>query len=291
MEMNSSAIESVAAAPDALGDVLRTYLEVTERLQSTHESLEREVSRLRRELESKDRELERRQRLAAIGEMAAGMAHEVRNPLGAIALYSELLRRRCADQPQDLKIIDRIETGVRAIEGVVQDTLALAPRRGAFEPRSLLEVVNAAAQLCEARLADRAVRVDVRFEDREVRAPAEPRALERVFMNLIANAADASPQGGDVEVAVAAAVNREVTIEVRDRGCGLAPDVLEQMFNPFFTTKDEGTGLGLTMAHRLVEAHGGRLSARNRQGGGAAFTVVLPVVEESTTLPAAASVA
>lgn len=272
-------------AADELGGVLRDYVRVAQRLAQTHETLQREVLRLRTELESKDRELERRRRLASLGELAAGVAHEVRNPLGAIQLYSDLLRGECQRLTPDgagglapaLKLIEKIEAGVRAIDSVVRDTLALAPRCGGeLEPQALRAIVERAGDFCQTILSQRGVSLTVEYENPDLVLLVDEGAMQRVLVNLISNAAEASPRGATVRVQAGDEEDGLVELRVLDQGPGLPAEVIERIFDPFFTTKPHGTGLGLTIAHRLVEAHGGALQARNRAGGGAEFVVTLP---------------
>ncbi|RMF81521.1 MAG: hypothetical protein D6744_07095, partial [Planctomycetota bacterium] len=266
--------------PEELGAVIRECMSVTARLQATHETLQTEVARLRRELERKDRELERRRRLASLGELAAGVAHEVRNPLGAISLYSGLLRSQLAGAAGALELLDKIEAGIRAIDGVVQDTLALAPRSGKLGRCVLRSLVHGARDVALGHLQRRNVRLEIDGEDSELAVQGDAAALQRVLINLLTNAADASPVGGVVRVRISATQGGMAEIAVSDDGPGLPEDVRERIFDPFFTTKVHGTGLGLTIAHRLVEAHGGRLSAANRPTGGAEFTIALPMLSD-----------
>ncbi|MGE0480453.1 MAG: PAS domain-containing sensor histidine kinase [Phycisphaerae bacterium] len=261
---------------DDLTTVLREYMDVSERLRETHEKLQSEVVRLREELASKDQELERRRRLAALGELAAGVAHEVRNPLGAIQLYSGLLRTAVHDAAPALELVDKIQRGVEAIDRVVQDTLSLTPRAGRLGVRRLQDVVLAACDACEAVL--RAHDVELRFDagDADALVRTDGDGLLRVLINLITNAAEASPAGGVVAVRASATRDGALQVRVSDEGPGLPAELFDRVFDPFFTTKQSGTGLGLTIAHRLVEAHGGVLRAGNRPAGGAEFTVNLP---------------
>lgn len=268
-----------ASRADELSQVLHDCMLATERLQRTHETLQQEVARLRHELESKDRELERRRRLAALGELAAGMAHEVRNPLGAIQLYSGLLRTRCGDADAALELLEKIEAGIRAIDGVVQDTLALAPRGARMAPHVLLEIVRRAADTCTRVLELRRVRVEIEAADPAVQVLADAGALQRVLVNLIANAAEASAPGTRVTVRIGAPRAASVAIRVLDEGAGLPDGLADRIFDPFFTTKETGTGLGLTIAARLVELHGGTLSAANRATGGAEFVIEIPAAD------------
>jgi len=279
--MSSQAMQPGQATPadDELGAVLRDYLNVAERLQRTHEALQGEVVRLRRELASKDQELERRRRLAALGELAAGVAHEVRNPLGAIQLYSGLLRNECLANggiPAAVELIEKIEAGIRAIDCVVQDTLALAPRRSNLAHHRLRSIIEDARDVCLGTLRTEQVTLETHYDDPAICVRADEDSLQRVIVNLIVNAAEASPANDRIVVHVGPEGEQAVEVRIRDNGPGLPAEVLDQIFDPFFTTKKHGTGLGLTIAHRLVEAHGGRLSAHNRPEGGAEFVVILP---------------
>ncbi len=287
---------AAGAAPDgALGDVLREYLEVAGRLQRTHEALQGEIARLRQELASKDRELELRRRLAALGELAAGVAHEVRNPLGAIQLYSGLLRSQCraANLVPALQLIEKIEAGIAAIDAVVQDALALAPRDRRPGACPLAPVLAAAADAARPALERAGVRLVVQGADAAPAVRADAAGLQRVLVNLVVNAAEAAPAGTTVTVVVSRPAEEFVEVQVLDEGPGLADELRDRIFDPFFTTKEHGTGLGLTIAHRLVEAFGGRLTAGNRPTGGAVFTVALPAAwpdadEPATHCPSAA---
>jgi signal transduction histidine kinase len=262
-----------------LDDVLREYMEVTGRLQRTHEALQGEIARLRRELASKDRELELRRRLAALGELAAGVAHEVRNPLGAIQLYSGLLRNQCRQLHLEpaLQLLEKIDAGIHAIEGVVQDTLALAPRERQVKPVRLLDVIGKARDAALPVLAGRRIGLQVDVDDPEVHVRVDERGLQRVLVNLVVNAAEAAPPETTIRLDARRDAEANITVAVRDEGPGLPDEVLDRIFDPFFTTKPQGTGLGLTIAHRLIEAYGGELRAGNRPSGGAEFVMVLPV--------------
>lgn len=264
-------------APDAtseLRDVLRDYLEVTDRLRATHESLTREVERLRGELLSKDREIERRRRLSALGELAAGVAHEVRNPLGAVQLYAGLLRRECGDARAARELLDKIDAAIGAIDGVVADSLCLARQGGSHSCVDVASLIRQACDVCRPVLENHAVTARCEASDGAM-LHGDAAALQRVLVNLIANAAQASPRRGIIEI-TATTEDESVSIHVADRGVGLPEEVLDRVFEPFFSTKPGGTGLGLAIAYRIIEAHGGRLTARNRVAGGAEFIIDLP---------------
>lgn len=283
-------VEVSPPVADDLGSVLREYMEVTGRLQQTHEALQSEVLRLREEVAHKDRELELRRRLSALGELAAGVAHEVRNPLGAIQLYSNLLRKQCDDQQfaPALRLVEKIEAGVQAIDAVVQDTLALAPRGRDLARCRVIEIIEQAREAALKVLTQRDVGLEVTLGDEQLSVHADPTGLQRVLTNLVVNAAEVAPQGSAVQVTVTCD-DGQVSIAVADEGPGLGEEVLDRIFDPFFTTKPHGTGLGLTIAHRLIEAYGGQLTAGNRPRGGAEFVIVLPLAAPASDKEGAAS--
>ncbi len=263
---------------DQLAGMLSAYTEVTERLRGSHDKLVAEVSRLRGELASKNRQLERRSRLAALGQMAAGMAHEIRNPLGGIALYAGLLCKQLADRPASRDLAGRIAGGVHRLEGIVSDILTFA---GEMKPRKrdvlLSAVVGEVCELARGRLEEIGTDLVCRVAD-DTELLADPKLLVRALSNLLFNALDAAGEG-QVRIEVECG-GTSVAVSVADSGAGIEADAMDKIFNPFFTTKDVGTGLGLAIVHQIVDSHGGQISAANVPApaglGGAKFTMTLP---------------
>lgn len=262
---------------DELGRIILAYSEVTEKLQQSHERLEGTVLRLREELSEKNRLLERKNRLAALGEMAAGMAHEIRNPLGGIQLYASLLGKDVADRPESLQLVGKISAGVKRLEGLVGQVLNFTRDvRPTVGPAELGEVIDEVVDLARQTLIERGVKcvVDV---DRPLEVMVDSRLIGQMVLNLVLNAVEAIEGGGEVSIKAAKTPatddpNRFVLI-VEDDGPGLATDVMDRIFNPFFTTKETGTGLGLAIVHRIVEAHDGSIRVSNRESGGARFEI------------------
>ena len=252
-----------------LMEVMRAHQEATERLQQAHDVLQTEVARLTAELAHKNR-------LAVLGEMAAGMAHEIRNPLGGIELYASLLERELADDEPRLGMVRKVLAGASYLNAIVSDMLAFTrlprPERRDVDLKAL---VAETLELAASRLEDNAVSVHVDCEPIQVRV--DPSMMQRALLNLAINAAESMPEGGRLEVMAgrAEAGDGRVRIAVRDTGPGIASEAEGRLFEPFFTTKDHGTGLGLAIAHRIVEAHGGRLRAANSVEGGACFEIEL----------------
>jgi signal transduction histidine kinase len=261
---------------EQLATMIRQYSEVTERLKLSHDQLQRTVQSLRNDLAEKNRELERRNRLAALGEMAAGMAHEIRNPLGGIQLYASLLAKDMKEQPGSLAIVNKISAGVTHLERLVSQVLQFTREMKAH--RAMTDVAEAIEQSVElARPAFTGMGVNCDFNGpRPLSMYVDPHLLGQAALNLLLNAAEAAGQGGRVTVRWAAvSEGKKLKLCVSDTGPGIAANVLDKIFNPFFTTKETGTGLGLAIVHRIVEAHDGAVSVRNGQSGGAEFELTL----------------
>jgi len=265
---------------DELASVFAAYNETSDRMMESYRQLQSEVSRLRDQLRQKDEQLERKNRLAALGEMAAGMAHEIRNPLAGIQLYASLLERDLSDQEELLTWAQKISTGVRNLDSIVCDILAFTHDQICNKKQiHLRDILHQVLDYVQPQHELGGVEIDVVGVGAEVVIQADENMLIRVFLNLIRNAIDATGSQGRVAVS-AEPYDQEpgyqVRIRVADTGGGIKPDVMERMFNPFFTTKDTGTGLGLAIVHRLVECQGGVIEASNNEIGGATFTLLFP---------------
>lgn len=296
MLATSGDISTAGVLPDELAPILQAYSNLAERMQQSHGRLQSEVVRLREELASTNAQLQRSKRLSALGEMAAGIAHEVRNPLAAIGLYvSMIVEDLSFAQPNVPLAADnarKIASAVRGLEAIVSDVLAFA-RETRVQPR----LVNADALLRRVLDAHRpaidAAAVGIVVDcDEELEIHADPELLSAALLNLVRNAVDAMAEhatpriltlGADVD----ASDGGHATLVVRDTGPGLAEGDVDRIFNPFFTTRHTGTGLGLAIVHRIVDAHGGSIAASNDpRRGGAVFRITLPL-----NLPTAAGAA
>ena len=246
---------------------------------------------LLRQLES---DLQRSDRLAALGTLAAGLAHEIKNPLTSLLTFSRHLERKFDDQNFRERFGSVVPRELERINGIVERLLELArPARLSFSLVRLPELMERAAELYADQLADRHIEIVHEYARDVPPIQADKDALYRVFVNLVANALDAMPRGGRLIVragwvtggdplppARRRAANR-VKVEVEDTGTGIEPSETDRIFNPFYTTRSGGTGLGLALAHKIVQDHGGRISFTSSPGRGTTFTIVLPLVAES----------
>jgi len=266
------------ASLDASADlqtILAAWHTATLRLEQTHDALRGEVQQLTAELEVKNRELARKNRLADLGQMASHVAHEVRNNLVPVTLYLSMLRRRVSGDAESLDMLDKVSGGFRAMDVMVNDLLHFTsdrdPQLTNFSLRKLIADV-------EASLAPQFAAQKIRFElkvssQHTLRADRE--MLRRAVLNLVLNALDVMPQGGTLTVSSTASPGG-AELHIADSGPGLSEDVLPRIFEPFFTTKQAGTGLGLAIVSRIVEAHGGTVTAANGPRGGVVFTLRFP---------------
>ncbi len=218
----------------------------------------------------------RTEKLATIGRLAAGLAHEVGNPLGAVAGYVELARARLPPDPHPdlVDALARISTAAQRIDEIVRDLLDFArPSVPLLAPIDLAVAVDASIQL--ARVQPRFKHVEVELDACEglPRVMADEHHLSQVLLNLLLNAGDAMGGAGQVRLVARTARDGCVVLAVEDSGPGILAADLPRVFDPFFTTKDpgEGTGLGLAISHRIMESFGGEIAARNGDGGGAVF--------------------
>jgi len=264
----------VASAAD-LAELMGAFNEVTTRLNATHQQLRAEVARLTTELTEANAALERSRRLAALGEMAAGIAHEIRNPLGGIGLYAKMLRDDLGDRPPQRELAEKIMGATRGLNQIVGDVLTFSKefkvRGQAIETGPLLDhAVEACSH--DGLPGWRGVTIE---RDAAAEADAEFVAdsglVQQAIVNVLRNAMEAAMEtsSGEPRVRILTKRTREkglgpcVVIAIRDNGPGISADVLERMFNPFFTTRAAGTGLGLAIVHRIVDAHGGRVRVKN----------------------------
>ncbi len=290
--------------PDDLAELMDTFQDVTLKLQSSHDQLTSEVRRLKSELRDANDALERSRRLAALGEMAAGIAHEIRNPLAAISLdAASLASETCREQ--QTAAAHRITFAVKTLNAIVQDVLAFA---GDARVRATsVDAAEACMRAVDECLAseEEGSAGDIRVELgpwEEMELWCDPHLVHRALVNIIRNAVDAMrecepPEGGHVLSVRTARVEARSgrrghwsALVVADTGPGMSQSVVERMFNPFFTTRATGTGLGLAIVHRIGDAHGGRVEVQGQRSDGvrgAEVRLVLPGHDAAAEVEAA----
>jgi signal transduction histidine kinase len=275
----TSATSSLEGAYGALQDrVAVLTAEVEEKNGLLQESLERQ-----RRLEA---EALRQSRLAAMGEMAATLAHEVRNPLGSMELFACLLLDDLSDRPGALRLVSQVAEGIKDLNHLVTNILGFT--RAPVAHHDVVDVTAAIEDgllYSAALLAEHRTGIVRRYGHEPLMARGDPDLVRQVFLNLIRNAAQAMEDGGTLTIT--AGGNAPVAVSFADTGGGIPSDARQRIFDPFFTTKERGTGLGLAVVRTLIDAVGGDVTVTESAGHGACFTVQLvSATDEQETIPA-----
>ncbi len=230
----------------------------------------------------------RSEKFAAIGKMAAGIAHEIRNPLASISGSIQMMQRQAGPEGTNRRLQDIVLREIDRLNDLINDFLNFArPRALQVDEIAVDRLLGEVVEVFRYTKGEGGAACDVRLEvEPGLTVDADPQQLKQVLWNLMNNAAEATEGGGEVRVTarrVEAADGPDVEIQVADRGVGIPAEHLARIFDPFFTTKDRGTGLGLSLVHRIIEDHRGTLRVDSEPGRGSTFTVTLP--QRSKTEP------
>ena len=233
----------------------------------------KDVTRLK-ELEVKT---QRDQRLQAMGEIAIELAHEIRNPLGAIELFASLLSAELDENTQSSEWADQIVTGVKFMNSIVTNMLTFTRSSGPeFRAVDILQLMEDTLRFLDPVFEQRNIQVQGPGRQDQAVVYGDPEMLRQMLMNLLVNALRAMPERGRLSVQLKT-YQGVVEIKVEDTGIGISDENLGRIFDPFFTTSEKGTGLGLALVHQIVEKHHGTVNASSEFGKGSCFTVSLPL--------------
>ena len=218
------------------------------------------------------------ERLAGIGKLAAGVAHEVRNPLGNIKAAAQLCLDKCKSDKQTRRYLNVMLKNTKRINKVIKDLINLAkPHEASLKIGRIDKIIDSLCDLANARCLKQRVRLSKRFPRTLPQILLDEKLLKEAFLNLIFNALDAMPNGGRLAINAYYEHNdEEIVIAFCDSGCGISEDNVGRVFDPFFTTKKEGTGLGLSLAQQIIEIHKGKIYIESKPDYGTEITVRLP---------------
>ncbi|MDT8441880.1 MAG: response regulator [Desulfuromonadales bacterium] len=239
--------------------------------------LEERVAQKSRELERAHQEILQAEKLAALGHLSAGMAHEIRNPLNSISLFAQVLLSGMGDDPEKISYADKILHEVERIDGILVKLLATS-RRSPYQLRSLHvedligQVLATFRDQCDAQ----GIRVVWNFTGRTPAILADADELSQVFSNLFANAIFEMANGGTLTVELTES-DEELRVRIGDTGRGIPDEDRSRIFDPFFTTKEKGTGFGLSVVLRIVKTYSGKIAVDSRPGEGTVFDIRLPL--------------
>jgi signal transduction histidine kinase len=247
--------------------------------------LVQQVERVVDERRQREREVMRADQLAMVGQMAAGVAHELRNPLTSIKMLVQTAQKQSSAglADEDLAII---EHEIRRLEKSLQRFLDFArPPHPERRRLNLATVVERALALIEGRARKQRVKLSFTLPADPIEVEADEDQMQQLLLNLMLNSLDVMPDGGALTVDLTAAPGNQAELRVRDTGPGVPAELMPRLFDPFVSTKETGIGLGLAVSHRIAERHGGSLSANNQPGGGACFVFRLARAGETAAAP------
>jgi hypothetical protein len=266
---------------DEIGDLGRHFNDMVRQLRENRE----EIERLHRS------QFTRAEHLATLGELAAGLAHEIRNPLAGIAGVIEIIGAELPKDNPNREVLKEVQREVLHIKQILSDLLDYArPRAPQVRPADLGATAERAVALARQQVLTKTIRIE--FERPKELPPVEHDAaqMQQVLLNLLLNsiqAIDASPSAAAGLIRVELEAHGDfMQVAVSDNGRGISPEHLANIFRPFYTTKGQGTGLGLSLAKRIVEDHGGRIEVRSQPGTGTKIVVQLPVRSMASAKPA-----
>jgi two-component system sensor histidine kinase HydH len=229
------------------------------------------------EVQQLRREVARSQQLASVGRLAAGLAHEIRNPLSSIKGFATYFKERYPDAPQDQQTANIMIQEVDRLNRVVSQLLEFA-RPVTLSPKriSLKNLIDDSVRLIEKQAREKQIDVRTANSAHVNEATVDPDRLNQVLLNMYLNAIEAMATGGVLNVELSQSDNRRFEIKVSDTGCGIRKEDVSRIFDPYFTTKSSGTGLGLAIAHNIVEAMQGQISVESQADQGTTFFITIP---------------
>lgn len=256
-----------AGRTDEIGELGRNFNAMVRELRETRE----ELQRLHRT------QMSRAEHLATLGELAAGLAHEIRNPLAGVAGVIDVIGRELPEGSPNREILKEVQGEVLHIKQILSELLDYArPKPPNFQPADLNATAEHAVALARQLTLSRPIEIKLAKAENLPPVEHDPMQIQQLLLNLMLNAIQAIGEAGRIDV-ILESRNSFAAITVSDTGRGIAPEHLPNIFRPFFTTKGQGTGLGLSLARRIAEDHGGRIEVVSQPGAGTRFTLLLPM--------------
>lgn len=257
---------------DEIGQLALAFNDMTGKLKLHME----EIDKAHSEVLKTQEQLLRSEKMAAIGQLAAGLAHEIYNPLNVISGFTEVLLKQSGRPEAEKKHLSEIYRETGRCQNLIAELLRFAkPKKSGRAPADLGVILSETASLIQAQAKAQGISVALDIPAGLPAVPADKDQLKQVFLNLLLNACQAMPAGGELS-ARAYPLPGAVAVDIRDTGVGIRAQDLQNIFNPFFTTKAEGTGLGLALSFAVMESHGGSINVKSEEGKGATFTLTLP---------------
>jgi two-component system sensor histidine kinase HydH len=243
------------------------------------EKMSQELARAYDQLQETFDQLRRADRLAALGQLSAGIAHEIRNPLGSIKGSIEILESEVSPENPKYEFIRIIKEETTRLNSIVAEFLKFArPSKPSIEPTSLNDLIESTLVLFAKQEGPSKVEIRKHLASRLPLISVDPDQIRQVLLNIILNGVQAMPEGGILDVTTRLEDEQDrVSVEISDTGTGIEEESLDRVFDPFFTTKPQGTGLGLAISHQLIKNHAGGINVRKNPDRGVTFQIELPI--------------
>jgi signal transduction histidine kinase len=238
-----------------------------------------------------ERQLEKAERLSSLGQLAAGVAHEIRNPLNAISMAAQRLHRdfipadpQKAEDFKNLSVV--IKDEIKRLNGIIEEFLTFSKsRRLDFSKFSITEILQKIVNLVREEASTRGIIIETTWRDDPALISMDVNKLQQAFINLIKNAMESITTDGKIYIAVEKDGKNYIAVKITDTGCGMTSEEIEKIFSPEYTTKEKGVGLGIPLAFEIIRGHGGDINVMSRKNRGTTFEVILPVERFNETSP------
>jgi signal transduction histidine kinase len=225
-------------------------------------------------------------RIAMVGRLTAGVAHEMKNPLNAMTIHLELLKQKLAAGRPAAEHVEIIEQEIRRLDQRIQGFLKFVrPEETSFRAVALAPLISSVVHAMQPEAQRAGVAIDLGCTDGALAVEGDSAQLREVFLNLAQNAIQAMPRGGRLTISCSPAANHRVRVRVEDTGVGIAPENLAKIFELYYTTKERGTGVGLSMVYRTIQIHNGEIDVESTVGVGTTFILTLPSAMGATSSP------
>jgi signal transduction histidine kinase len=229
-----------------------------------------------------ERRLEKAERLSSLGQLAAGVAHEIRNPLNAISMATQRLKRDFipvdSSKTEDFQNLSGvIRDEIKRLDGIIEEFLSFSKsRRLELRDFSITEILQKIVSLIREEASARGITIETKWRQTPAIIPLDINKLQQAFLNLIKNAMESMPTEGKISITVDKEGKNYIVVSISDTGCGMTAEEIERIFNPEYTTKEKGLGLGIPLASEIIRGHGGDIRVISRKDEGTTFEVVLP---------------
>ena len=255
---------------DEIGDLAKSFNIMITKLEEANNRIE--------ELHGK--QMEKAEHLASLGEIAAGLAHEIKNPIAGMKGALEIIHNKTDDSDTNKEVFKEVLIQIDKIDQIIQDLLRYAkPKELNIREVPFEECVDHAVKLAQMQVKNKNIQFHVSSTEKSIYACLDADKIQEVLLNLILNGVAAIPEKGTITINITVQNNKDLLISISDNGTGIKKEFLSQIFQPFFTTKSQGTGLGLSICQKAIAAHSGTLEVESEEGKGTTFTILLPVVE------------